>query len=161
MVSHTLIENTADNRSLLQSKYRCDKYDYLAAIACGAIGAIVDIFMVEIPVTVHWENSRMNRQKNWWRTLLGKQVGNHWPVFLTDLSIRLIWSIRRYFQYGKDLEDCIPLGSHEDLRVMLLMGNGTLCVMDGMDAWVRSGGTFLTFLCVWIWLHGAGLLHLS
>ena len=28
---------------------------------------------------------------------------------------------------------------------MLLFGNGTLCVMDGIDAGVRSGGNFLLF----------------
>jgi hypothetical protein len=28
---------------------------------------------------------------------------------------------------------------------MLLLGNGTLCVMDGIDAGIRSGGNFLAF----------------
>ena len=28
---------------------------------------------------------------------------------------------------------------------MLLFGNGTLCVMDGIDAGIRSGGNFLAF----------------
>ena len=28
---------------------------------------------------------------------------------------------------------------------MLIFGNGTLCVMDGIDAGVRSGGNFLAF----------------
>lgn len=67
------------------------------------------------------------------------------PVVVTDLSIRLIWSIRRYFQYKMPLKECIPTSKHADLRVMLLMGNGTLCVMDGIDAGVRSGGNFLAF----------------
>lgn len=67
------------------------------------------------------------------------------PVVITDLSIRLIWSLRRYFQYGKTLKECIPTQKHADLRVMLLFGNGTLCVMDGIDAGVRSGGNFLAF----------------
>ena len=34
---------------------------------------------------------------------------------------------------------------HESLRVMLLFGNGTLCVMTGIDAGIRSGGNFLAF----------------
>lgn len=68
------------------------------------------------------------------------------PVIITDLSIRLIWSLRRHFQYEKPLKECIPTTkNHADLRIMLLFGNGTLCVMDGMDAAVRSGGNFLTF----------------
>jgi hypothetical protein len=67
------------------------------------------------------------------------------PVVVTDLSIRLIWSLRRYFQYEKPLTECIPTSKHTSLRVMLLFGNGTLCIMDGIDAGVRSGGNFLTF----------------
>lgn len=67
------------------------------------------------------------------------------PVIITDLSIRLIWSIRRYFQYEQPLRECIPTRKHESLRVMLLFGNGTLCVIDGLDAGVRSGGNVLAF----------------
>lgn len=67
------------------------------------------------------------------------------PVVITDLSIRLIWGIRRRFQMKKDLRECIPTNVHPDLRIMLLIGNGTLCVMDGIDAGVRSGGNFVAF----------------
>ena len=67
------------------------------------------------------------------------------PVIITDLSIRLIWALRRHFQYGKQLKECIPTSKHADLRIMLLLGNGTLCVMDGVDAGVRSGGNALAF----------------
>lgn len=67
------------------------------------------------------------------------------PVVVTDLSIRLIWALRRHFQYGMSLKECIPTQKHEDLRIMLLFGNGTLCVMDGIDASVCSGGNFLLF----------------
>ena len=67
------------------------------------------------------------------------------PVIITDLSIRLIWALRRHFQYGKPVEECIPTQKHTDLRIMLIFGNGTLCVMDGIDAGVRSGGNFLSF----------------
>lgn len=67
------------------------------------------------------------------------------PVVITDLSIRLIWALRRHFQYGRIIKECIPTKKHPDLRIMLLFGNGTLCVMDALDAGVRSGGNFLTF----------------
>lgn len=67
------------------------------------------------------------------------------PVIITDLLIRLIWALRRHFQYGKPLKECIPTKKHADLRIMLIFGNGTLCVMDGIDAGVRSGGNFLAF----------------
>ena len=65
------------------------------------------------------------------------------PIIITDLSIRLIWALRRHFQYEKPLKECIPTSQHADLRVMLLLGNGTLCVIDGADAAIRSGGNFL------------------
>jgi hypothetical protein len=67
------------------------------------------------------------------------------PVLLCDLSIRLIWAIRQHFQKGQPIKECIPTAQHNDLRVMLLVGNGTLCVMDGADAAIRSGGNWLTF----------------
>lgn len=74
------------------------------------------------------------------------------PVVITDLSIRLVWSIRRYFQYGKALKECIPTNKYADLRIMLLFGNGTLCVMDGIDAGVHSGGNFLAFFMRLNWI---------
>lgn len=67
------------------------------------------------------------------------------PVMITDLSIRLVWALRQHFQYGMPIKECIPTQKHADLRVMLLFGNGTLCIMDGIDAGVRSGGNFLAF----------------
>lgn len=67
------------------------------------------------------------------------------PVIITDLSIRLFWSLRRHFQYNRPLNECIPTQNHDDLRIMLLFGNGTLCVMDGIDAGIRSKGNFLSF----------------
>ena len=67
------------------------------------------------------------------------------PLIITDLSIRLIWALRRHFQYKKLIKECIPTQNHADLRIMLLLGNGTLCVMDGIDAKVKSGSNFLVF----------------
>lgn len=67
------------------------------------------------------------------------------PVIITELSIRLIWALRQHFQYGKPVKECIPTQKHSDLRVMLLIGNGVLCVMDAMDAGICSGGNFLQF----------------
>lgn len=43
------------------------------------------------------------------------------------------------------LKDCIPTAKHESLRIMLIIGQGTLCVMDVVDASVRSGVNYLTF----------------
>lgn len=67
------------------------------------------------------------------------------PVVITELSIRLIWALRRFFQYHRPLKECLPTMKHSKLRVMILWGNGTLCLMDGLDAGIRSGGNALTF----------------
>lgn len=68
------------------------------------------------------------------------------PVLVTDVAIRLIWGIRRYFQYGKPLKECLPIESkHSDLRVMLIFGQGTLCLFDTIGAVSESGGCALTF----------------
>lgn len=67
------------------------------------------------------------------------------PVLLCDLSIRLIWMLKRYFYMKWPMRECIPSAKHEDLRVMLLFGNGVLCLMDGADAAIRSGGNWLLF----------------
>lgn len=66
-------------------------------------------------------------------------------VTITELTIRLIWAIRRKFQMHLPLRDCIPSAKHDSLRMMLLIGHGTLCVMDIVDAGIRSGGNYLAF----------------
>lgn len=77
------------------------------------------------------------------------------PIVVTEFTIRLAWALRRHFQYHRPLNECFPSAKNTDLRVMLLIGNGTLCVMDGIDAGIRSGGNFLLFfmrmnLCAWV-----------
>lgn len=67
------------------------------------------------------------------------------PVIITELSIHLIWALRRRFQYNMPLKECIPSKRHANLRVMILIGDGTLCVMDGLDAGIKSGGDALLF----------------
>lgn len=67
------------------------------------------------------------------------------PVVVTECLIRLFWSMRRHFQYGYPIRDCIPSMNHDTLRVMLIIGNGTLCVIDGFDALIRSGGNMVEF----------------
>ena len=68
------------------------------------------------------------------------------PVVLCDLSIKLIWAIKHYFYHKRPLHECIPTKRHDDLRIMLIIGDGTLCLMDGADAFVRSGGDALAFV---------------
>jgi hypothetical protein len=67
------------------------------------------------------------------------------PVILCETSIRLIWGIRQYFQFKRPLKECIPTEKHDSLRVMLLFCHGSLCLVDGVDAAIRSGGNPLAF----------------
>lgn len=67
------------------------------------------------------------------------------PVLLCDLSIRLIWAIKHRFYHKKPWNECIPNKRHDDLRLMLILGTGVLCLMDGADAAIRSGGNCLAF----------------
>lgn len=67
------------------------------------------------------------------------------PVVLCDLSIKLIWAIKHYFYHKRLLSECIPSKRHDDLRLMLIIGHGTLCLMDGADAAIRSGGNWINF----------------
>ena len=78
------------------------------------------------------------------------------PVLITDLSIRFFWAIRRRFQYKYPLNECIPKTSKESLRMMLLTGYGCFCVVDVVDAGVKSGGNvviFVTRLNIFAWLR--------
>lgn len=67
------------------------------------------------------------------------------PVVLCDLSVKLIWAIKHFFYHKKPLHECIPTKKHDDLRIMLIIGDGTLCLMDGADAAIRSGGNWVNF----------------
>lgn len=67
------------------------------------------------------------------------------PVALCDLSIKLIWALKHHFYHKKPLNECIPSKRHDDLRIMLIIGDGTLCLMDGADAAIRSGGNWINF----------------
>lgn len=59
--TNTLIINSDENRNLIQSGDKCDKYDYLIAVACGAIGGMIDIFLVGAPGDSVLGNGRMHR----------------------------------------------------------------------------------------------------
>ena len=39
----------SENIDLLKSADKCDKYDYLTAVGCGAIGGMIDVFLVGSP----------------------------------------------------------------------------------------------------------------
>lgn len=67
------------------------------------------------------------------------------PMLICDLMIRFLWGIKQRFYHKKHWKECIPNDRHAELRVMLIVGNGTLCVIDGVDAAIRSGGNAISF----------------
>lgn len=67
------------------------------------------------------------------------------PVALNELLVRLIWAFKRKFYHKLPLKECIPLVKYQNLRTMLIIAHGTLCVIDVADAGIRSGGNALTF----------------
>ncbi len=71
------------------------------------------------------------------------------PVMITELSIKLIWALKRHFYLKKEWRECIPSQKHADLRIMIIVGDATLCLVDGVDAAIRttvSGGNPITFM---------------
>lgn len=68
------------------------------------------------------------------------------PVFIEEMMIKVLWSIRNHFDKNKPWRECIPSKKHADLRLMLIVGNATLCILDGVDAMVKSKGNSLNFI---------------
>ena len=68
------------------------------------------------------------------------------PVLVTELLTRLIWVVKRRFFHKEDWKNCIPSANNPELRRMLLIAHGTLCVCDAVDAGIRSGTNPIVFL---------------
>lgn len=71
------------------------------------------------------------------------------PVIMNELMIKVIWMIRQKFMRGKTWKESIPTKKHADLRIMLIVGNGTLCLIDGTEAAVQGivQGSVVKFIC--------------
>ncbi|WP_300379458.1 hypothetical protein [Clostridium sp.] len=67
------------------------------------------------------------------------------PVSINEIMIRLLWAIKSHFYHNRSWKESIPFGDKPELRRMLLVGHGSLCIVDGIDAGLRSGGDILTF----------------
>lgn len=60
---YPLLENNQENKDLLEKNDKCDKYDYITAVACGALGGLIDIFFVGAPgqsVLGNWTDTQTN-----------------------------------------------------------------------------------------------------
>jgi len=68
------------------------------------------------------------------------------PVLITELLTRLMWTVKQRFYHKKSWDNCIPGASNPELRRMLLIGHGSLCLVDTTDAALRSGGSMIHFM---------------
>lgn len=68
------------------------------------------------------------------------------PVLVTELLIRVMWTFKQRFYHGLPWGECLPSANNPELRRMLLVGHGTLCIIDGADAAIRSKGYMIQFM---------------
>ncbi|MDA9557568.1 hypothetical protein N9R79_08730 [Vibrio sp.] len=68
------------------------------------------------------------------------------PVLISELLTRLMWTIKQRYYFRKPWNQCVPVGNSPELRRMLLVSHGTLCLVDAGDAALKSGGDMITFL---------------
>lgn len=75
------------------------------------------------------------------------------PVLLNEFLIRLMWCLKSRFYHNRTWKESIPVGQKPELRRMLLVGHGVLCVVDAIDAGIRSSDllTFSLHLNVAAW----------
>lgn len=71
------------------------------------------------------------------------------PVVMNELMIKVIWMIRQKLIRKKSWKESIPTDKHADLRVMLIVGDATLCLVDGADAAAHGiiEGNVVSFIC--------------
>lgn len=61
------------------------------------------------------------------------------PVALNEVLIRFLWGLKRKYYHDLDWEDCVPFGGNKpELRRVLVTGHGVLCLVDLVDAGIRS-----------------------
>ncbi|MEK4816489.1 hypothetical protein MKY53_06495 [Macrococcus sp. FSL R5-0951] len=61
------------------------------------------------------------------------------PVALNELLIRFFWTLKELCYNKKSFSEIISVNSSPEMRRLLLVGHGSLCAIDGLDAYIRSG----------------------
>lgn len=66
------------------------------------------------------------------------------PVAINECFIRLFWGIRQLLQHGKNITEIVlmmnPVRPDPDLQRMLLVGHGTLCILETGEAVIAHYG---------------------
>ncbi len=68
------------------------------------------------------------------------------PVVITELLARITWSLKRHYYDRIEWKKCIPEANNPELRRVLLVAHGSLCLLDVTDAGLRSGGNIISFM---------------
>lgn len=68
------------------------------------------------------------------------------PVLVTELLTRITWVIKQKTYHKKPWKECIPSANNPELRRMLMVAHGSLCLVDAGDAALKSGGDMIQFL---------------
>lgn len=68
------------------------------------------------------------------------------PVLITELLTRMMWVVKQRCYHKREWKECIPSANNPELRRMLLVAHGSLCLIDAGDAAIRSGGDMVQFL---------------
>lgn len=61
------------------------------------------------------------------------------PVAITEILTRIMYVLKARFYHKKEWEKCMPNGNIPEVRRMLCVGHGSLCLLDIGDAALRSG----------------------
>lgn len=71
------------------------------------------------------------------------------PVVMEELMIRSLWIIRQKFVRGNSWKESMPTNKNDEFRVMLLIGNFSLCLVDGTEAAIHGvkDQSWVTFVC--------------
>lgn len=68
------------------------------------------------------------------------------PVLVTELLTRIMWVIKLRFYHKQPWSECVPSVNNPELRRMLLIAHGSLCLVDTTDAALRSSGDMIQFM---------------
>lgn len=68
------------------------------------------------------------------------------PVMVTELLTRIMWTVKQRAYHKKPWDECVPSDNNPELKRMLLIAHGSLCLVDTTDATLRSGGDMISFM---------------
>lgn len=68
------------------------------------------------------------------------------PLVLNEILIRCFWALKRHYYHQLPFSECFPSLKQLSLHKMLIVGDGALCVIDGIVAGAKSGGNAVVFV---------------